>query len=71
MNEQELPDVEKISDGPNFEEFGLLPEILQAVAGMGYETPSPIQLRSIPPLLEGFDLLGVAQTGTGNTSAYA
>ena len=71
MNEQELPDVEQISDGPNFEEFGLLPEILQAVAGMGYETPSPIQRRSIPPLLEGFDLLGVAQTGTGKTAAFA
>jgi ATP-dependent RNA helicase DeaD len=71
MNEQDLPDAEQISDGPNFEEFGLLPEILKAVAGMGYETPSPIQLRSIPPLLEGCDLLGVAQTGTGKTAAFA
>ena len=71
MNEQELPNAEPISDGPNFEEFGLLPEILRAVASMGYETPSPIQLRSIPPLLEGCDLLGVAQTGTGKTAAFA
>lgn len=71
MNESELPSEENHSDGPNFEDFELLPEILQAISTMGYETPSPIQRRSIPPLLEGFDLLGVAQTGTGKTAAFA
>ena len=71
MNEPELPGGENNSDGPNFEDFDLLPEILQAISKMGYETPSPIQRRSIPPLLEGFDLLGVAQTGTGKTAAFA
>ena len=71
MNE-ELPSSEEvISDGPRFNDFELSPEILEAVAGMGYETPSPIQERAIAPLLEGCDLLGVAQTGTGKTAAFA
>ncbi|NDH17479.1 MAG: DEAD/DEAH box helicase, partial [Opitutae bacterium] len=71
MNE-ELPSSEEvISDGPRFNDFELSAEILEAVAGMGYETPSPIQERAIAPLLEGCDLLGVAQTGTGKTAAFA
>ncbi|HCD04746.1 MAG TPA: ATP-dependent RNA helicase, partial [Methylophaga sp.] len=45
--------------------------ILQAVQQAGYETPSPIQAQSIPPLLAGRDLLGQAQTGTGKTAAFA
>ncbi|MDH5300466.1 MAG: DEAD/DEAH box helicase [Gammaproteobacteria bacterium] len=54
-----------------FSELSLSPAILQAVADIGYETPSPIQAQSIPPLLEGRDLLGTAQTGTGKTAAFA
>jgi ATP-dependent RNA helicase DeaD len=45
--------------------------VLAAVREVGYETPSPIQLAAIPPLLEGRDLLGQAQTGTGKTAAFA
>ena len=45
--------------------------ILKAVEKAGYETPSPIQEKAIPPLLEGSDLLGVAQTGTGKTAAFS
>ncbi len=54
-----------------FEEMALAAPILQAVRDVGYETPSPIQAESIPPLLEGRDLLGQAQTGTGKTAAFA
>ena len=71
MTEEELPLGERESDAPRFEDFDLAPSIQKAVARVGYETPSPIQRRSIPPLLEGCDLLGVAQTGTGKTAAFA
>ncbi|MCC6302204.1 MAG: DEAD/DEAH box helicase [Gammaproteobacteria bacterium] len=54
-----------------FSDLALAAPILKAVAEVGYETPSPIQARTIPPLLEGRDLLGVAQTGTGKTAAFA
>lgn len=56
---------------PSFAESGLAPAVLQAVSEAGYETPSPIQAQSIPPLLAGRDLLGQAQTGTGKTAAFA
>jgi len=45
--------------------------LLRAIANDGYTTPTPIQSKAIPPLLEGRDLLGVAQTGTGKTAAFA
>jgi ATP-dependent RNA helicase DeaD len=54
-----------------FGDLGLSAPILNALTDVGYETPSPIQARSIPPLLEGRDLLGMAQTGTGKTAAFA
>ena len=54
-----------------FSDFSLLPEIQQAVLATGYETPTPIQAKTIPYLLEGRDILGVAQTGTGKTAAFA
>lgn len=54
-----------------FSELALSAPILKAVEEVGYETPSPIQAESIPPLLEGRDLLGMAQTGTGKTAAFA
>jgi ATP-dependent RNA helicase RhlE len=53
-----------------FSELGLLPELVEAVAACGYDTPTPIQAQSIPELLKGFDLLGIAQTGTGKTAAF-
>jgi ATP-dependent RNA helicase DeaD len=54
-----------------FAELLLAPEINRVIEEIGYESPSPIQARSIPPLLEGRDLLGQAQTGTGKTAAFA
>ena len=55
----------------SFAELGLPPTLLQALAQVGYEAPSPIQAMAIPPLLQGKDLLGQAQTGTGKTAAFA
>lgn len=55
----------------NFEQFNLLPEILNAVKAKGYNTPTPIQSQTIEHLLQGRDLLGIAQTGTGKTAAFS
>jgi ATP-dependent RNA helicase DeaD len=55
----------------SFQSLGLPSELIQALEDVGYETPSPIQLGAIPPLLEGRDLLGHAPTGTGKTAAFA
>lgn len=54
----------------NFEELNLAPAIVKAVLEQGYETPTPIQAQAIPAVLEGHDLLGGAQTGTGKTAAF-
>ena len=54
----------------NFDELNLAPAILKAVHEQGYETPTPIQAQAIPVILEGHDLLGGAQTGTGKTAAF-
>ena len=54
-----------------FQQFGLSPELLRAVQEMRYTTPTPIQEKAIPHVLQGKDLLGSAQTGTGKTAAFA
>ena len=54
-----------------FADFDLIPEVLAAVRDVGYETPTPIQLPTIPHLLAGRDVVGQAQTGTGKTAAFA
>lgn len=54
----------------SFEDLGLSAEVLEAVKLAGYETPSPIQAKAIPALLQGANLLGTAQTGTGKTAAF-
>ncbi|APW45964.1 DEAD/DEAH box helicase [Rhodoferax antarcticus] len=53
-----------------FEELNLAPAIIKAVLEQGYETPTPIQAQAIPLVLDGHDLLGGAQTGTGKTAAF-
>ncbi len=54
-----------------FNDFGLNPAIAKAVIAKGYSIPTPIQAQAIPPVMAGKDLLGVAQTGTGKTAAFA
>jgi ATP-dependent RNA helicase DeaD len=57
--------------GSSFAALGLGPELVTALAGLGYEEPTPIQREAIPSLIEGRDLLGQAATGTGKTAAFA
>src|SRR5579875_3147749 len=61
------------SDNPpaTFADLQLHPAVLQAVSDVGYETPSAIQAATIPALLAGRDVVGLAQTGTGKTAAFA
>ena len=54
----------------NFDSFNFHPQIQAGVTAAGYSTPTPIQLRAMPPVLEGRDLMGLAQTGTGKTAAF-
>ena len=56
---------------PDFESLGIIDPVLKAIKQLGYEQPSPIQAQSIPILIKGDNLLGVAQTGTGKTGAFA
>ncbi len=56
---------------PGFAQLSLHSLLLKTLAAEGYETPTPIQAQAIPPLCEGRDLLGIAQTGTGKTAAFA
>ena len=61
----------KFNDLTTFSELGLAAPILKALAEKGYATPTPIQAQAIPGVLSGKDVLGIAQTGTGKTAAFA
>jgi superfamily II DNA/RNA helicase len=54
-----------------FEDFGLSPDILRALSDQGYVHPTPIQAEAIPVVLQGHDVMGAAQTGTGKTAGFA
>src|SRR5882672_4562055 len=54
----------------SFQSFSLDPRIFAGIEAVGYTEPTPIQTEAIPPLLEGRDIIGVAQTGTGKTAAF-
>ncbi len=54
----------------NFETFNFHPSIMAGVRALGYTIPTPIQARAIPPILQGRDIIGLAQTGTGKTAAF-
>jgi ATP-dependent RNA helicase RhlE len=60
-----------MSDYHDFDHFGLDPRIVAAVKEMGYTTPTPIQSKAIPIVLQGKDVMGAAQTGTGKTAGFA
>jgi len=65
------PLAEPTEETVTFADLGLGEPVLKALKDVGYETPSAIQAATIPPLLAGRDVLGVAQTGTGKTAAFA
>ena len=84
MNDEQIPEpaTDEPTDQPandeptddgivRFSDLGLRSEILAALDELGYEEPTPIQAQTIPPLIEGNDLLGQAATGTGKTAAFA
>ena len=54
----------------NFEAFNFHPGIMAGVRALGYTTPTPIQVKAIPPIMQGRDVIGLAQTGTGKTAAF-
>jgi len=54
----------------NFETFNFHPSIMAGVHALGYSIPTPIQLQGIPPIMQGRDVIGLAQTGTGKTAAF-
>src|SRR3546814_18119734 len=56
---------------PTVAELGIVEPLCRALSAEGYNTPTPIQARTIPALLQGLDVLGIAQTGTGKTAAFA
>jgi ATP-dependent RNA helicase RhlE len=60
-----------VSAAPSFENFNLNRQLLNAVSEAGFETPTEIQLKAIPLILGGQEVIGIAQTGTGKTAAYA
>ena len=59
-----------MSEQTGFKDFGLDEKLLKAVEKVGYTTPTPIQIKAIPVVLEGKDVMGAAQTGTGKTASF-
>lgn len=64
-------DDERDANGPSFADLGIDERVLRAITDVGYESPSPIQAATIPPMIAGSDVVGLAQTGTGKTAAFA
>ena len=56
---------------PSFSSFGLHPDLLSSVLAAGYSTPTPIQAQALPVVMQGHDVMGAAQTGTGKTAAFS
>lgn len=64
-------EINRASSTPTFDQLGIREPLTRALTDVGYETPTPIQLQTIPLLLEGRDVIGQAPTGTGKTAAFA
>ncbi|WP_395005074.1 DEAD/DEAH box helicase [Undibacterium sp.] len=72
MTETSIPTVAELAaDTLRFDSFGLAPEILRALHDQGYVHPTPIQAQAIPVVLQGRDVMGAAQTGTGKTAGFS
>lgn len=72
MTDTPLPTVAELAaDSLRFDSFGLAPEILRALNDQGYVHPTPIQAQAIPVVLQGRDVMGAAQTGTGKTAGFS
>lgn len=63
-------DIQTAQDALTFADLGLSPKVVSAVADAGYTLPTPIQAGAIPHALQGKDVLGIAQTGTGKTASF-
>jgi superfamily II DNA/RNA helicase len=66
-----IPPAVAVEEIPRFDQFGLAPAILQALSDQGYVHPTPIQAQAIPIVLQGRDVMGAAQTGTGKTASFS
>ena len=66
-----MPNADSAPESIPFRNLGLAEALLATLTEVGYETPSPIQAATIPPMLAGRDVIGQAQTGTGKTAAFA
>tara|TARA_E500000305_G_scaffold109058_1_gene113085 strand:- start:29109 stop:30737 length:1629 start_codon:yes stop_codon:yes gene_type:complete len=70
LRPKKQPQYRERHDLTKFSDLNLAPKVLKAIEDAGYETPTPIQAGAIPPALEGRDVLGIAQTGTGKTASF-
>src|SRR5512144_115680 len=66
-----FPDQGGSRPATSFADLHIHPEVLRAVDDVGYESPSAVQAATIPPMVAGSDVVGLAQTGTGKTAAFA
>ena len=71
LNNQNTPAPNLQKSGPDFFGLGIAPKILEILERIKFKVPTPVQLKAIPLALAGQDVVGIAQTGTGKTHAFA